>query len=421
MDELMARAAEQGIEPFIAFNYTSSSSEESPSNHPDRLKKFTAGVVFKDPNQKESNYTETNSKKKKKMSSEETMVNAKDMRALLEQISLKAEKMKPSATKHHKTFDNIHKHRETVVGKSEENNVKLVTVEETMTSSEVFNDVLKKLQKLGPRGKEVLEEIRSQMDKLNFISIDDSKSNEENLKGLVDKIVNSKEFEETTEIISTTENLLRLKRQLILKTASKDLNEDDERGNLGIEEGFTPDEHADHHVVLNQTDLNDRSNSEFWSSFSSSEEALLNCAGLILSLPLASSIKCEKQRSDADFEIASFPNTMTYTVPMNGYYFFVFNSENEVQENFIKVHFDLEKTAYNVTNPLAKCSNSSDDCSLPLDFFSNEKVVFELPLKNNDSLWNEEFIVISECVPRTSIYLVCLLLVPFLILVFAFQ
>lgn len=370
----MERAAEHGIEPGFAFNYTSSS-EESPSNHPDRLKKFTKGVVFKDPNQKESNYTEINKKKKVKMSSEETMVNAKEMRALLDQISLKAEKMKPMP-KHHKTFDNIHKHRETVVGKTEENNVKLIAVEENLTSSEVFNDVLKKLQKLGPRGREVLEEIRSQMDKLNFISIDDSKSNEEKLQGLVDKIVSSKEFEETTEIPTTTENLLRLKRQLIFKTASIDLNEDDEKGNLGIEEGFKPDEHADHHEVLNQTDLNDRSNSEFWSSFSSSEEALLNCAGLILSLPLASSIKCEKHRSDADFETASFPNTMTYTVPLNGYYFFVFNSENEVQENFIKVHFDLEKTAYNVSNPLAKCSNSSEDCSLPLDFFSNEKVLY---------------------------------------------
>lgn len=370
----MERAAEYGIEPGFAFNYTSSS-EESPSNHPDRLKKFTNGVVFKDPNQKESNYTEINKKKKVKMSSEETMVNAKEMRALLDQISLKAEKMKP-IPKHHKTFDNVHKHRETVVGKTEEKNVKLIAVEENLTSSEVFNDVLKKLQKLGPRGREVLEEIRSQMDKLNFISIDESKSNEENLQGLVNKIVNSKEFVETTEVPTTTENLLRLKRQLILKTASIDLNEDDEKGNLGIEEGFKPDEHAEHHEVLNQTDLNDRSNSEFWSSFSSSEEALLNCAGLILSLPLASSIKCEKHRSDADFETASFPNTMTYTVPLNGYYFFVFNSENEVQENFIKVHFDLEKTAYNVSNPLAKCSNSSEDCSLPLDFFSNEKVLY---------------------------------------------
>ncbi|VVC95795.1 unnamed protein product [Leptidea sinapis] len=34
------------------------------------------------------------------------------------------------------------------------------------------------------------------------------------------------------------------------------------------------------------------------------------------------------------------------------------------------------------------------------------KVVLELPLRNNDSLWNEQFVIISECEPRTSVYLI---------------
>lgn len=50
-----------------------------------------------------------------------------------------------------------------------------------------------------------------------------------------------------------------------------------------ITKGYVPDGIADHHHILNHTTLNDRSNSEFWSSFSSSEEALLNCAGNICS------------------------------------------------------------------------------------------------------------------------------------------
>lgn len=74
---------------------------------------------------------------------------------------------------------------------------------------------------------------------------------------------------------------MRLKRDLILKTVlANELNSAaNEDENLAIEEGYVPDGIADHHHVLNQTNLNDRSNSEFWSSFSSSEEALLNCAG----------------------------------------------------------------------------------------------------------------------------------------------
>lgn len=77
------------------------------------------------------------------------------------------------------------------------------------------------------------------------------------------------------------EKLLRMKRELILKTvmASELGSAANEDENLAIEEGYVPDGIADHHHVLNQTNLNDRSNSEFWSSFSSSEEALLNCAG----------------------------------------------------------------------------------------------------------------------------------------------
>lgn len=49
------------------------------------------------------------------------------------------------------------------------------------------------------------------------------------------------------------------------------------------------------------------------------------------------------------------------------------------------------------------------------------QVVLELPLRDNDSLWNEQFLIISECEPRTSIYLVCVITVPVLIMMFAFQ
>jgi peptidyl-prolyl cis-trans isomerase SDCCAG10 len=85
------------------------------------------------------------------------------------------------------------------------------------------------------------------------------------------------------------------------------------------------------------------------------------------------------------------------------------------------VHFNLEKRVYNVSNSMAACRNSTESCSLPLDFFSNEKVVLELPVHPNDSLWNEEFIAVSTCEPRTALYLVCVISVPLFILFFAFQ
>lgn len=76
---------------------------------------------------------------------------------------------------------------------------------------------------------------------------------------------------------------------------------------------------------------------------------------------------------------------------------------------------------YDVSDAVYQCNNSTDQCSLPLNFFSKQKVVFELPLKSNESLWNEEFIVTSECEPRTIVYLICILSVPLLILLFAFH
>jgi len=56
----------------------------------------------------------------------------------------------------------------------------------------------------------------------------------------------------------------------------------------------------------------DRSHSEFWSSFSSSEEMLLECEGLLLSLPLAPHHKCLPPNKNPDYEEASHQNTVTY-------------------------------------------------------------------------------------------------------------
>lgn len=108
-------------------------------------------------------------------------------------------------------------------------------------------------------------------------------------------------------------------------------------------------------------------------------------------------------------------------VPMNGYYFFVFNSENEVQPNYVRVKFDLLKTVYNTSNSVHACKNSTKECSLPFTIFSSERTILELPLSGNDSQWNEEYIVVSTCEPRTTVYIICVIMVPLLILCFAFH
>lgn len=282
------------------------------------------------------------------------------------------------------------------------------------TSTEVFEDVLKKLQRLGDNGKGVLRRLTLQLSEAT-----PSRDNETHkvdlsaLRNIIREMLHE----------HSSANRTKSRREIVLTTPSlhHDLNTDDESGDVAEEEDLQPDGIADHHNTVNETTLNDKSKSEFWSSFSSSEERLLNCAGLILNLPLTPHSKCHKFSPAHQHSLAAHENTITYKVPRNGYYFFVFSSENEVQTNYIRVHFDLQKRVYNVSNSMAACTNSTEPCALPLDFFSSEKVVLQLPVRPNESLWNEEFIAVSTCEPRTALYLGCVIAVPLFILLFAFQ
>lgn len=99
----------------------------------------------------------------------------------------------------------------------------------------------------------------------------------------------------------------------------------------------------------------------------------------------------------------------------------MFNSENEIQPNYIRVLFHIKKAVYNVSNSVEVCANSSDRCAVNLKFFSSEKLVMELPVQGNDSLWNEEYVVVSECEPRTAIYVICIIAVPIFVVLFGFM
>ncbi|XP_076645280.1 uncharacterized protein LOC143354816 [Halictus rubicundus] len=274
------------------------------------------------------------------------------------------------------------------------------------TSAEVVKDVLDKINSLGYRGKKILRKLMDEIEK--------NGGETETLRKVVDETMKNQKLSEAEK--------RRRRRDLVLSSSLRaELTEEDEDADAAVEEDMLhPDGIAEDRGTVNETMLNDRSNSEFWSSFSSSEERLLDCKGLILNLPLTPHRHCTPKHEKKHSE-ASFANTVTYRVPINGYYFFVFNSENEIQPNYLRVNFDLLKTVYNISNPVHECKNSTKECSLPFKLFSNERTVLELPLSGNDSQWNQEYVVVSTCEPRTAIYLICIMLVPLLILVFAFH
>ncbi len=118
-----------------------------------------------------------------------------------------------------------------------------------------------------------------------------------------------------------------------------------------------------------------------------------------------------------------------------GFYYFIFANENEITDNFLSATFDLHKTVFDVSDNVGNCTNSTE-CSLPLSFWSHEHVVLEVPeethvdneesrcqaLLGYSSLQECHWVVLAEsvCQPRRAIYMVFFMLVPVLILVFAY-
>uniref|UniRef100_A0A6M2DFQ3 Putative conserved plasma membrane protein n=1 Tax=Xenopsylla cheopis TaxID=163159 RepID=A0A6M2DFQ3_XENCH len=396
-------------------------SDEAPSNNPELMIRHHSDVVFHHENNQQNNQT---------LPATKIDVKDDDLHMFVNQLnSIKVYGKKKSRIS--SAEDNhVHKHRELSYGDKESNYITLgqrpptpqhyekYQKQRVETSNELMDTILNKLELMGSKGHDILKKLNEKLklsQTTNYVNPVEATENIQDIteSSTTNSIIEDKDLEEHE----------RLKRDAtIAKSKMREwLNSDDKENDAAIEKGLVPDGIADHHRILNETTLNDRSNSEYWSSFSSSEEALLNCAGLILSLPLTPSIKCEKDASHSDLDEASVINAVTYRVHSNGYYFFVFSSENEVRDNFIQVQFNINRSVYNVTNSIAECRNSTEVCSLPLKFFSDEKLVLELPLKSNDSLSNKEFIVISECEPRTAIYIVCVIAVPLVIIIFAFQ
>lgn len=408
LDEMMA-AIREGT-----YKYTNSSSIGQPPNTPDMMKRHREDVQFYHPLHATNGTNHT-------LEGEELdttdVTDPKLMKKILEMLKAKTPpKMVATTTKK----PHAHVHRNSTIAKDELGNLQIENAgPRNGTDSEEFvHDVLSKLHGLGNKGASILDKLNDRFnDRKNVQEMNDNSLNPS------DPVLSIRGRHYQKPAVQFDDNIdraRRRKRELILETAAI-LNEEEEDKDLAQEEGFIPDGIADHHATLNETTLNDMSNSEFWSSFSSSEEALLNCAGLILNLPLTPHTHCRKDLSDQEIEAAYLANKITYKVPTNGYYFFVFNSENEVQTNYIRVNFHIEKTVYDVTNPVAECSNSTEQCAMDLKFFSDEKLVMELPIKDDQDLWNQEYVVVSVCEPRTTVYVVCILSVPILVMLFAFQ
>ncbi|XP_030765717.1 uncharacterized protein LOC115889776 [Sitophilus oryzae] len=415
LDELM-EAIKEGTYVANEQDLLRLNSNESRTNDPEIMKRHRADVTFHSPAHQanKENYTI------KDNIDTSDLTDSKFMKSILEALQTKKQKDKNKQVENHPHFK-----RNSTIAKNETDNLNIHYPGESMdrpeTSEEVINRLLNTLGNMGEKGSRILEELNKK-----FGNQGDNKASNKDTEesGPALKTQGRQYNKPVVQFSKSIDDRRRKRRRRDVAAAYIDLNKDDDDNDKGLEEGFTPkpDGIADHRDTINETDTDhDMSNSEFWSSFSSSEEALLNCEGLILNLPLTPHHNCRRDLSDQEAEETYLANSITYRVPVNGYYFFVFNSENEIQPNYIRVQFHLNKAIYDLSNPVSVCKNQSETCAVDLKFFSSEKLVLELPVKENETLWNEEYIVESECEPRTALYAACVISVPVIILIFAFS
>ena len=197
----------------------------------------------------------------------------------------------------------------------------------------------------------------------------------------------------------------------------------------------------------NKKDGSREKNPEPFSSWSSSEEALMKCEGLLTFQQLNGNKSCKANASDTESEI-----TYVETISETGFYYFIFANENEITDNFMRVRFDLHKTIFDVSSAKQNCTNTTQ-CLLSLSFWSKDHVVLEIPeiqpqyqtsnannmgsnktspaldpchednlIKGYSSVTECHQLIVAQsvCTPRKPIYMVFVLLVPILILCFSY-
>lgn len=111
-----------------------------------------------------------------------------------------------------------------------------------------------------------------------------------------------------------------------------------------------------------------------------------------------------------------------HEVVSDGYYYYIFYSDNDYVQNDIHAVFDIYKPTFQYSNISESkgCVNSTN-CSFPISFWSDERVIVEVPTRDGIEHEDDDItFLISTCQPRMAIYIVFPISVLFLVLTCAF-
>ncbi|XP_041973476.1 uncharacterized protein LOC121729135 isoform X2 [Aricia agestis] len=111
---------------------------------------------------------------------------------------------------------------------------------------------------------------------------------------------------------------------------------------------------------------------------------------------------------------------VVHEVSTDGYYYYIFYSDNDFVNNDVHVIFDIYKPTFQYSNitDTKMCLNKTE-CEFDVNMFSEELVIVEVPttdgIKNDDNN-----ILMSVCHPRMSVYIFFPVSMILFILLFAF-
>lgn len=152
-------------------------------------------------------------------------------------------------------------------------------------------------------------------------------------------------------------------------------------------------------------------------SISSFETGLFECfnGAILLAEGFPSTTEC----TNAHFlENGSHRMLSEHEITEDGYYYYIFYSDNDLVRNDIHAIFDIYKPTFQYSN----ISNSKDcvnstNCTFPIRFLSDEVVVVEVPTRDGIEHEDDDITyLISTCHPRPEIYAIFPILVLLLIL-----
>ncbi|XP_072745481.1 uncharacterized protein [Anoplolepis gracilipes] len=166
-------------------------------------------------------------------------------------------------------------------------------------------------------------------------------------------------------------------------------------------------------------DKNFTSSSNEASSISSFETGLLNCYGgaILFTHEFAPSAQC----TNISYLLNGKHAQADHHVEEDGYYYYIFYSDNDIVSNDIYAIFDIYKPTFQYENVTKSCINVTE-CSFFISPLSSARIIVEIPTK--DGIEHNEMddisILISICQPRMNAYLFFPIAILFLILGCAF-